>query len=304
MYHDNIFFQIEDRIKKLFSAWSAWSIFPPLYLNGLHAAFYMTESEFLQLQLSIAQQPKTEMDNDEEQMDSLRRRARAAGVAVSPSSSAAELLCKLDFSEKYLKRTMSGGFDPSIPALLGLPRGASALSRAAAAEEAEDEEGRDLDGVALDGDDIDGVPLDEGFSLRPTAFVPVSAAASSSSAGSFYQIPSASNPSQEDDDIDGVPMDALPETGRSEDAYDDDLDGVPMDDIDGVELPPEKEKGEESDEDSMEGRRQGHGGRRKGQKELEAKLLQIRDQLEARGAPEEEVAAVLREIRSREASGN
>ena len=55
--------KIEDRVKKLFSFWSSSSVFPPLYLAGLEGAFYMTESEFLQLQLTITQQNQQEQQN-------------------------------------------------------------------------------------------------------------------------------------------------------------------------------------------------------------------------------------------------
>ena len=295
-------------MKKLFAAWESWSIFPALYLNGLHAAFYMTESEYLQLQLSIAQQQQLlqqkeserDKNREEEELDAIRRRAKASGIAVTATSTIAELNCKLDFCEKYLKRALSGG-------LLGLPRGASALSRAAAAEEEDDD---DIDGVAVDGlpidDDIDGVPMDavssSGFSVRP------------SNRNAFYELPSSKeNVGEEDDDIDGVPMD-LPAHAAYDDIdgvpLDDDIDGVPLGDIDGVAMPdpypplpgkPEKKGIVDYDsDDSMEGARRSSGSRRKDQ-ELEARLLVLRDQLEARGTPEAVVAATLQEIRDKEA---
>lgn len=297
-------------MKKLFSAWESWSIFPALYLNGLNAAFYMTESEYLQLQLSIAQQQQQQREGDrdrdreeEEQLDAIRRRAKASGIAVTASSTMAELTCKLDYCEKYLKRALGGG-------LLGLPRGASALSRAAAAEDEEDD-GEAVDGLPMDdGDDIDGVPMDaavssSGFSVRP----------SNSNRSAFYELPS-SKDYDDDDDIDGVPMD-LPVQAE----YNDDIDGVPFHDIDGVPMsdaiptaPVYSAKKETSEkmgivnydsdsDDSMEGARRNSGSRRKDQ-ELEARLLLLRDQLEARGTPEAVVAATLQEIRDKETSSS
>lgn len=297
-------------MKKLFAAWESWSIFPALYLNGLHAAFYMTESEYLQLQLSIAQQQQKESEQDntreEDMLDAIRRRAKASGIAVTATSTIAELSCKLDFCEKYLKRTLSGG-------LLGLPRGASALSRAAAAEEEEDD-GVAADGLPSDnGDDIDGIPMDavnsSGFSVRP------------SNRNAFYELPSSrDNAGDEDDDIDGVPMD-LPARADYDDIDGmpiDDIDGVPLGDIDGVAMPdpypPHTVPADISDQgnpakkgivdydsdDSMEGARRSSGSRRKDQ-ELEARLLLLRDQLEARGTPDAVVAATLQEIRDKEA---
>jgi hypothetical protein len=278
-------------VKKLFAAWESWSIFPALFLNGLNAAFYMTESEYLQLQLSIAQQQQQGERDDEEQLDAIRRRAKASGIVVNASSTIAELSCKLDFCEKYLKRSLGGG-------LLGLPRGASALSRAAAVEDEDD--GVLVDGLPMDDeDDIDGVPMDAvtsgGFSVRP------------SNQSAFYELPSSKD--YDDDDIDGIPMD-LPIQAE----YDDDIDGVPISYpiIPTAPVPTDSSKKESSErkgivnddsdsDDSMEGARRNSSNRRKDQ-ELEARLLLLRDQLEARGTPEAVVAATLQEIRDKEAN--
>lgn len=282
-------------MKKLFAAWESWSIFPALFLNGLNAAFYMTESEYLQLQLSIAQQQQQQQQqgerDDDEQLDAIRRRAKASGIAVNASSTIAEMSCKLDFCEKYLKRSLSGG-------LLGLPRGASALSRAAAVEDEDD--GVAVDGLPMDDeDDIDGVPMDAvtsgGFSVGP------------SNQSAFYELPSSKD--YDDDDIDGIPMDQPIQA-----EYDDDIDGVPMSDpiIPTAPVPTDNLKKESSErkgivnydsdsDDSMEGARRNSSNRRKDQK-LEARLLLLRDQLEARGTPEAVVAATLQEIRDKEAN--
>jgi len=140
-------------------------------------------------------------------MEALRRRAKAAGVFVGVNSTSAELSCKLEYCERYLKRTLTGGAaDPFTTLLKGLSKGPhqSILSRAAAEEDDEEEENGevDIDGVPID--DIDGMPLDDidGMPLESLVYLP------RRSSGGFHSVV---------DDIDGVPID--PE---------DDIDGVPM----------------------------------------------------------------------------
>eukprot|EP00597_Dinobryon_sp_UTEXLB2267_P015358 CAMPEP_0170126854 /NCGR_PEP_ID=MMETSP0020_2-20130122/20042_1 /TAXON_ID=98059 /ORGANISM="Dinobryon sp., Strain UTEXLB2267" /LENGTH=920 /DNA_ID=CAMNT_0010360101 /DNA_START=2004 /DNA_END=4763 /DNA_ORIENTATION=+ len=269
-------FQIEDRVKKLFSFWSSSSVFPPLYLAGLEAAFYMTESEFLQLQLTISQQQQQQRaEQDEDQLEALRRRAKAAGVYVGPNSTVAELTCKLEYCERYLKRTLTGGgADPFTTLLKGLSKGQhqSVLSRAAAEEE-DDENEEDIDGVPID--DIDGVPLDDidGMPLDNNSWKAVSNMKSSG----FHAV----------EDIDGVPIDP-----------DEDIDGVPM--MDEQENVPnnatEVIANNDSDEDSLS---KGASAERKRLRAQEALLLRLRDQLEARGCDESEIAAVLKRERDK-----
>lgn len=226
----------------LLGCWDRWSLFPASYLAGLEAFFFLTEADYLEMK---GQEKIISEAGGKEDFESVRRRARLAGVAVSEESSAAEVGAKMMYVEKYTKAKSQQGKEEeefSITVSAGarergqgqdsVPQGPPGMS--AALRWASIGRGQDRGGMAEsdDRDDVDGVPMGAG-----------TGAGRANSADSDID-------GEEYDGLDGVPLggygiragsgagvaavdaarqSSSGERGGAYDDYDDDVDGVPLD---------------------------------------------------------------------------
>jgi hypothetical protein len=184
--------QIEERVMAVLSVWREWSIFAPIFLFGLEAAFTRSVADSALMTTFSSVEMERVVTKDE--LETVRRRARQMGVALSyrsPSNKqdiltdleeVLQLEKKIQFVTDYAASRQVIP-DPDEDDIDGVPY---------------DPEDVDIDGVPFfyDDEDIDGVPFDpeiEASSLNApfTALVDT------------------------DDDIDGVPIE-------------DDIDGVPF----------------------------------------------------------------------------
>ena len=106
----------------LLSVWEKWSLFPSTYLSGLEAFFFLSETESVIIkdetqkhenansELFIDQSKEHSKEHSrepskeqKEDLESLRRRAKLSGVAVSEESLASELSAKINYTLRYAK---------------------------------------------------------------------------------------------------------------------------------------------------------------------------------------------------------
>jgi len=127
--------QVEERVAAVLSVWREWIIFSPLFIFGLEAAFTRSVADTEEM----LKPPEEDREVTADELEAVQRRARLAGVALTPSKqgegSVLEQVTQLERKLKYAAEFVS--------------------SRQAPANF--DEE--DIDGVPYDPDDIDGVPL-------------------------------------------------------------------------------------------------------------------------------------------------
>jgi hypothetical protein len=236
--------QLVERVVVLLGCWDRWSLFPASYLAGLEAFFFLTEADYLEIK---EQEKSISEAGGKEDFESVRRRAKLAGVAVSEESSAAELSAKMMYVEKYTKAKSQQGKEEeefSITVSAGarergqgqdsVPQGPPGMS--AALRWASIGRGQERGGMAEsdDRDDVDGVPMGAGIGTG---------AGRVNSADSDID-------GEEYDGLDGVPLggygiragagagvstvdaarqSSSGERGSAYDDYDDDVDGVPLD---------------------------------------------------------------------------
>ncbi len=216
--------QIEDRVKKLFAVWTEWSIFPTLFVLGLQAVFYFSEQEQLTLSQYIAAKTSGTIDGAQsvsaDEIEALRRRAKAAGIAHTEQTSRHEIEYRLDWVERYAKHLLSaqGGGDLSAVVSGGGHTGAagqlSYLERLNTFAEQEEEDTPPVD-------DIDGVPLHH----KPIHTI--SAGGDAARATDRVELDIDGAPLE---DIDGAPLEDI------DGAPLEDIDGAPLEDIDGAPL--------------------------------------------------------------------
>ena len=107
---------MEERVTVLLTVWENWSIFSSNYLAGLEAFFYLTESEsiivkeqIIKLNNTIKSDITKDNDNDndkdgsKEDLESLKRKAKSAGISVNDGSTISEITAKLEYVEKFSK---------------------------------------------------------------------------------------------------------------------------------------------------------------------------------------------------------
>ena len=107
---------MEERVTVLLAVWENWSIFSSNYLTGLEAFFYLTESEsmlvkeqIIKLNNTIPSEIAKDNDNDKdkdvskEDLESLKRKAKSAGISVNDGSTISEITAKLEYVEKFSK---------------------------------------------------------------------------------------------------------------------------------------------------------------------------------------------------------
>ena len=240
--------QLVERVVVLLGCWDRWSLFPASYLAGLEAFFFLTEADYLEIK---EQERSLSEAGGKEDFESVRRRAKLAGVAVSEESSAAEVGAKMMYVEKYTKAKSQQGREEeefSITVSAGArergqgqgqgqdsvpqrPPGMSTAMRWASIGR-----GQERGGIAEsdDRDDVDGVPMGAGIGTGRGA-------GRLNSADSDID-------GEEYDGLDGVPLgvygiragagvsavdsarqSSSGERGSAYDDYDDDVDGVPLD---------------------------------------------------------------------------
>ena len=109
---------MEERVTVLLSVWENWSIFSSNYLTGLEAFFFLTETESVIVKEQINKLNNTltsdmtkekekdklnekEKDKSKEDLESLKRKAKSAGISINDASTIAEITAKLVYVEKY-----------------------------------------------------------------------------------------------------------------------------------------------------------------------------------------------------------
>lgn len=238
--------QLVERVVVLLGCWDRWSLFPASYLAGLEAFFFLTEADYLE----IKEQEKIISEaGGKEDFESVRRKAKLAGVAVTEESSAAEVGAKMMYVEKYTRAKSQQGkeeeeFSITVSAGArerGQGQGQDSVSQgppgmSAALRWGSIGRGQERGGVMeSDGrDDVDGVPMGAGIGAG---------AGRVNSADSDID-------GEEYDGLDGAPLggygtragagagvsavdaarqSSSGERGGAYDDYDDDVDGVPLD---------------------------------------------------------------------------
>ena len=203
---------MEEKIMELISVWERWSVYPPLYINGLEATFQRKSSELESDTPLIA----SKVDAASLSLDELKRQARNNGVhfdhdgstqGLKSGDDALRLFKKIFYAQKYLREKAKHHY------------GSTPTSEQSST-------------TALD------TGLNELFAkkdtnpllsiVRNSKEVPVG----SSDEISEYPVDnidvatSACEYDDDDDDIDGVALDAT----------EFDVDGAPLDDIDGESM--------------------------------------------------------------------
>jgi hypothetical protein len=170
--------QLVERVVVLLGCWDRWSLFPASYLAGLEAFFFLTEADYLDIK---EQEKNISEAGGKEEFESVRRRAKLAGVAVSEESSAAEVGAKLMYVEKFTKAKSQQGkeeeeFSITVSAgarergqgqgLDSVPQGPPGMS--AALRWASIGRGQERGGMmeSDDRDDVDGEPMGAGTGQR------------------------------------------------------------------------------------------------------------------------------------------
>lgn len=189
-------------MKKLFSIWAEWSVFPTMYLIGLQAAFYFTESDRTALHSFVAEREEEDaLDGislvpdlssaENEALEALRKRARAQGVHYTDSTGKYELQFKIEHGEKFSQLRYGQSNVSSISTLLTPYESLADVSQSSSnlnpystgdvthigerpsshtgltpLEQILQEEGAEYD------DDIDGVPMEIGEYVIPVSSAP------------------------------------------------------------------------------------------------------------------------------------
>lgn len=206
---------IEERVKKVLSAWETWSIFPERFLLGLEIIFMMNEND-----LQVMQTLPIDLNSDEseeEVRERLQKKAKGLGIAVSEMSSNEEIMRKIAFVEMKIKKRQAPS---SLTAPAASTKTTEQQQQLLQQSEAAKATKEDIDGAPLQPpvteDDVDGQPMELDDDIDG--------------------VPLSTYKAEDDDDIDGAPM-QVDETAVVEE--EEDVDGMPMnedEDIDGVPL--------------------------------------------------------------------
>lgn len=248
---------------------------------GLQASFYRSETDCNKLtEISSSQISSTigvanrsttvGMSIEDEEIEQLRRRAKLSAIYFTDGTSVTELKERIEQVERYSQRILHA--DSSLSQLLQLQKNDGDMSNLEKIVSLENQDEDDIDGVAIDGADIDGEPIN-------TSSFTINVSNHSSNLDGCDDI----DGEPIDDDIDGVPID-------------DDIDGAPIDDnIHGMPLQEDDSvsnafstgngfstNGNDSD-DSSEKMPVASKSHKLALRQLEEKLLAMRDQLESSG---------------------
>ena len=200
--------QLEERVVVLLGCWDRWSLFPSSYLAGLEAFFFLSEADYIE----IKEQERGVSDaGAKEDYESLKRRAKLSGVAISDESTAAEVGAKMAYVEKYIKaKSLRGKEEEEEEFSITMSAGAKERER----------------GGSGGGDSM---PKGQG----PPGMV---AALRWASVDRGQEKSRDAEDGVDHDDLDGMPMGAAVGTGRA-DSADSDIDGEEYDGLDGAPLP-------------------------------------------------------------------
>lgn len=150
--------QVEEKVSILFNAWMEWLILPQPFMQGLEAAFYLTEADIENFRLAASKDIEDSITMDTyADKDALLRKAKNRGIFYTSSSTPSEIKSKLECIEKFvsnkygIKKKIIATESVSVDDVDGVP--------------VDDIDGvsvdDDIDGVSVNDDDIDGVPIDD-----------------------------------------------------------------------------------------------------------------------------------------------
>ena len=168
--------QVEEKVSSLVSAWMEWLILPQPFMQGLEAAFYLTEGDIEKIKLAAGKDIEESISMDKyTDKDDLLRKAKNRGIFYTSSSTPSEIKSKLECIERFVSNKygtkkkviateitdekdlhMDDNIDGvPIDDIDGVP-----------IDDTNDVPLDDIDGVPLD--DIDGVPIDDDMAFIPT----------------------------------------------------------------------------------------------------------------------------------------
>ncbi len=153
--------QFQDKILGILHVWDRWSIYPPLYISGLEAAFMRSaeDAEFKGLEDGNKENGDDDSDGEMKQdRNSIVKKAKQAGIWVG-NHTPAHLIKRLEQLNAYVMAKKE-----KEALTVGLATPGFAQPTLAALTGTKVVESEDLDGVPLGAEsdsDIDGVPLGE-----------------------------------------------------------------------------------------------------------------------------------------------
>jgi U2-associated protein SR140 len=201
---------VEERVLSVLEIWREWCLFSPIFVYGLEATFLRTASD----SESFLRQPEESKEITPDELEAIKRKARQAGVTLTPTGTIGPLGGKKE-EEKGYDYTLLEQFvqlERKINHATDYYNSKQVVSTFIY---------DDVDGIAYDPDDIDGVPYDpddiDGVPYNDDDID-----------GVPYNDDIDGVPYNEDDDIDGVPYNDTAAAAAAD--ADDDIDGVQFQD--------------------------------------------------------------------------
>lgn len=175
--------QFEDRVLRVLAIWADWTIFPATYLVGLEALLFRSDADVDRIK-DGCEGCSNPLEDDE----SVRRRARFAGLPTTAPPSAGhldvhsvdtqQLLSQLAYVEEFsktrssllrsddapeesLEHTEEAPYSASVSQSLPVDGGENVSDSEDVDGVPIDDLDDDVDGVPLSDDELDGIPLDE-----------------------------------------------------------------------------------------------------------------------------------------------
>ena len=138
--------QVEEKVSSLIKTWMEWLILPQPFMQGLEAAFHLTEADIENFRLAASKDIEDSISMDTYvDKDTLLRKAKNRGIFYTSSSTPSEIISKLECIERFVSNKYG-------------------IKKKLTATENNDENvvhmDDDIDGVPID-DDIDGVPIND-----------------------------------------------------------------------------------------------------------------------------------------------
>jgi hypothetical protein len=226
---------LEERVSTLLGVWENWSLFPSSYLRGLEAFFSMSETD----SIAIREQSMSAAEYSKDDAESIKRKAKLLGIAVTDAFTVGEVQARVDYVERFSKaKNMKGKEEEEFSITV------SAGARERGGDERDRERGAGAKGKWSEDfgsghgdDDVDGIPMS--MIGRTDTYSPRYNQGGVSAFRAGAVLPGDVDiDGEEYDDVDGVPFDAPQAPGfshinshsHSTGAYDDDdVDGVPLD---------------------------------------------------------------------------
>ena len=182
-------------MKKLFAIWAEWSVFPAMYLIGLQATFYFSESERSAMKTYIAEKIQDdELDGisilsdpssaENEVLDALRKRAKTNGIFYTDKTNKYELQYRLEYGDRFSQARYGQSAVSSISTLL--------------------------------------TPFEQPSDAHISSNTPLALNPYAASSGAFYN-------AEKESTLTSLELLLQQQQGEGSGEYDDDIDGVPMD---------------------------------------------------------------------------